>query len=316
MEIRREARARQVRHLPLAAPVRVHHPEIHLEGAHQVLRQQRAVLGRVRRRCWMVGAVHDQRAVGRKKRPPIVPQRAREPPQTAAVHSHRVDVQVAVAQRREHDRRAVGRERPLRVVSRVGRQAARAGAVGGGRVDVVVVQGPHVAAGVIGTRGTRRAGVLGARIEDPAIVIEEVAARGASPPGRHAVQPAPVRPHHVHLVALLVGTLALEDQQPSRRGEIRFGVLPAEGELPQVAKMELSRVRRERSLRERDHQHQGQGHRTRKLGMDRHSGNVLTYALALRLAEHTLQGVNGAIRLHVHARPETPPAAAPDGRAR
>src|SRR5438445_7655349 len=43
--------------------------------------------------------------------------------------------------------------------SRVGRQAARAGAVGVGGVDVVVVQGPHVAAGVIGTRRARRAGV-------------------------------------------------------------------------------------------------------------------------------------------------------------
>jgi len=273
MEIRREARARQVRHLPLAAPVRVHHPEIHLEGAHQMLRQQRAVLGRIGRRGRMVGAVHDQLTVGRKKRPAVVAQHAREPPQTAAVHAHRVNVQVAVAQRCEHDRLPVGRERPFRIVCRVGRQAARAGAVGVGGIDVVVVQGPHVAAGVVGTRRARRAGVLGARIEDAPILIEEVAARGASPPGGHPVQPTPVRPHHIHLVALLVGPLPLKDQQPSRCGEIRLGVLPAEGELAQVAKVNLSRVRRERPLRERDHQHQGQGHRTRKLGRIGNAGN-------------------------------------------
>ncbi len=181
------------------------------------------------------------------------------------VHAHRVDVQVPVTQRGEDDCLSVRRQRSLGVVRRVGGQAARVRAVGVGGIDVVVVQCPHIAVRVVGTRRAGGTRVRGARVEDALVVIVEVAAGGAAETGRDAVRPAPVRAHDVHLIALLVGTLPLEDQEPPGRREIRFGVLPAECELAQVAKVNLSRVGRERPLRERDHQHQGQGHRTRKL---------------------------------------------------
>ena len=85
---------------------------------------------------------------------------------------------------------------------------------------------------------------------------------------------------YARAVALLGVTLPLKDQQLAGCGEIRFGVLPAECELAQVAKVNLSRFRRERPLRERDHQHQGQGHRTRKLGRIGSAGNQDSHAEA------------------------------------
>src|SRR5207249_5759125 len=102
---------------------------------------------------------------------------------------------------------------------------------------------------IVRARRARGTGVLGAGVEDPAVVVEEVAARGAAAARGHTADPAAVRTHDVHLVALLGGTLPLKDQQLAGCGEIRFGVLPAECELAHGAKGYLSRFRFEGSLR-------------------------------------------------------------------
>ena len=81
--------------------------------------------------------------------------------------------------------------------------------------------------------------MLGAGIEDPRIVRKEVPAGRPAEAARDAPQPRAVGVHDVFLIAAgrVFGRLALQDQLPAGRGPIRLGVLPAEGELPDVAQM-------------------------------------------------------------------------------
>src|SRR5881409_335650 len=116
----------------------------------------------------MPGAVRNLLPIRGKEGSAVIAQCMREPLQVATTHVHRVDVQVAVAQRGEHDRLAVRRERALSVIAGVGGDATCPLAVGGRDVDVVVVQRPDISFGIVGTRRARRTGMLGGGIEDAA----------------------------------------------------------------------------------------------------------------------------------------------------
>src|SRR5581483_10198498 len=87
-----------------------------------------------------------------------------------------------------------------------------------------------------------------------------------------AMQAGPVRAHHVHLVARLVRSLPLEDQQAPGCGEIRLGVLTAEGELAHVAEVDLARLGRHGHALDED-KDRDEGHRPRKLDAPRGRGN-------------------------------------------
>src|SRR6185295_18026479 len=129
------------------------------------------------------GAPDDALAVGVEEGAAVVAGRAGQAADVLAVGVHPVEIDVAVAYRREHDRAVLAAHRPLGVVAgRVG-QLAQPAAVAAGAVDVVVgVQRPDVALTVIRPRRAGRAAPLGRREDHLAITGQEVrAGRGAAP---------------------------------------------------------------------------------------------------------------------------------------
>ena len=231
-----------MRDLALTGAVGVHHPEIHLQRPHEVAGQKVSVARAVGRGGGVVRAVHDELAVGREERSAVIAEGVGQPAQAGAVGAHRVDVEIAVPQRGEDDRAAVGRQRAFRVVARRGREAAGVGAVGIGDVDVVVVQGPDVALRVIGARRAGGSRMLGAGIEDAAVVIEEISAGVAPFAARDRVQVRAVGVHDVDVIAATVAGLALQDEAAAVGGPIGLGILPAEGELAEVAQVDFAGV--------------------------------------------------------------------------
>ena len=93
----------------------------------------------------------------------------------------------------------------------------------------------------VGTVQVRR------REQHPAVVVEEVPAGGAAAAVGHAVHVGAVRVHHVLLVARVIAARALEDDLRPVAREVRLGVLPAEGELPDVGEVHLTRLRLHRA---------------------------------------------------------------------
>src|SRR2546427_6879692 len=84
--------------------------------------------------------------------------------------------------------------------------------------------------------------MLRSRIEDSAVVGKEVSARRAALPARDAMQTRAVDVHDELLIASGVRCCTLEDELASRPREIRFGVLTAEGELPDIAQVHLAGI--------------------------------------------------------------------------
>ena len=116
-EVGREGRARIARDLALLRAVGAHHPQVHLRRAHEILREQPAVLGQpggVRR---VVRPVADPLPVVREEGAAVVARLVREPRESRAVRVHLVDLEVAVPHRGEDDPPAVHRERGLGVWS-------------------------------------------------------------------------------------------------------------------------------------------------------------------------------------------------------
>src|SRR6266496_3405598 len=190
----------------------------------------------------MICPVDDLFSIGRKERPAIVTERVRESLHVLAIHVHRVDIEIPVAERRELDRLAVRRERALGVIAGVRSDAACSLAIGGRDVDVVVVQRPDISFGIVRTRWARRTGMLGGGIEDAAVVVEEIAARRAALAIRDAMQPRPVDVHDELLIASGVRSLPLEDELPAGAREIGLGVLAAEGELADTSQMHFAGI--------------------------------------------------------------------------
>ena len=201
MKERREAGAAEIRNPALVGSVSVHHPDVHPDRPYQIARDQRPIVGRIRCRLRMPGAIHDLLAVGGKERAAIVAECVRQACNVRAVHAHRVDIEVAVAQRREHDRGAIRRQRAFRIVVRIIRQPFGVPAIGVRDVDVVIEERPDVTLGIIGARRAGRCRMLRGRVEDAAVIREEIAARRAPLAVRHAMQTAAIDVHHEHLVA-------------------------------------------------------------------------------------------------------------------
>src|SRR6266550_2430961 len=211
IQIRSAVGPAEIGDLVLMRAVAVHDPDFHAHGPHQILRDQAAVIRGIRGGLRMPGAIDDLLAVGREERAAVVAEGARQALQVAAIHTHRVDVEVATPQRREHDRLPVRGERPFRIVPGIVRDASSSLTVRIRDVDVVIVQRPHVALGIVGTRRACRAGVLRRRVEDSTVVVEEVAARGAALAIGDAMEARPVGIHHELLIAPRVRFLPLKN---------------------------------------------------------------------------------------------------------
>src|SRR5438876_7718989 len=69
---RREAGAAEIRNPALVGSIGVHHPDVHPDRPYQIARDQRPIVGRIRCRLRMPGAIHDLLAVGGKERAAIV----------------------------------------------------------------------------------------------------------------------------------------------------------------------------------------------------------------------------------------------------
>src|SRR2546427_795291 len=108
------------------------------------------------------------------------------------------------------------------------------------------------------------------RKERTAIVAEGRAAL----PARDAVQTRPVDVHHELLVAAGVRFRTLQDDLASRAREIRFGVLPAEGELPDIAEVHLAGIGGNGLNGLEEDRKQKRYHGTRKLESFKAAGNV------------------------------------------
>ena len=76
--------------------------------------------------------------------------------------------------------------------------------------------------------------------EDPLITAEEVATRRFPHPSRDAMDVGAVDVHHILLIATAAVARRLKDQTLAVVAEVRFGVLAAERELPDVPKMPLA----------------------------------------------------------------------------
>src|SRR5665647_1035713 len=188
----------------------------------------------------MPGTIDDLRAVGRPPGAAIVTRRRRELSQIAAIDIHRVDVEVPVLQRGEDELLPIRRDDAFRGVDAVAREPVQLTAVGASSVDVVRIETPHVPLRRIGLRGT--VALLGVRrSEENALIVRvEEAAGGLARPGRHAMYAGAVDVHDELLIAGASIASALEDQATAIGAEIRFGVLAAIGELPEVSQMSLA----------------------------------------------------------------------------
>src|SRR5690606_26042691 len=135
-------------------------------------------------------------------------------------------------------------------------------------------------------RGAGRVIAEGGREDDPLVVLDEVAAGRPAEAVADLPTLGAVDPHDELLVASLVdGALALEGQPLTIIGEVRLGVVAAEGELADVAQPPLARLGRMedgggggRGLRD-DHRRGGRGGRrlhrgsgTRTTGGDQDRG--------------------------------------------
>src|SRR3990172_3057840 len=139
MEIRCEVGPAEVRDLPLVRAVRVHDPQLHMARPDQVFGQEGPVVRRVLRRLRVERPIHDLAAVRRKERATVVSQCGREPPYVAAIHVHRVDVEIPIPRGREHDVPAIDGHRRLGIVARRLGEPGRSTAIGVGGIEVVLV---------------------------------------------------------------------------------------------------------------------------------------------------------------------------------
>ncbi len=89
----------------------------------------------------------------------------------------------------------------------------------------------------------------GRTVEHPLVVGEKEPAGGSTPAIRDPADPGPVDVHEILLIATAVGFfLALENQHSAVAGEVRFGIVAAEGQLANVLEMLFSGFRLDRHL--------------------------------------------------------------------
>ena len=182
--------------------------------------------------CWPL-------AVGREERAAVVARGVRQPADVGAVDVHRVELEIAILERREDNCLAVGRERSLGGVDAVAREALGAAAIGIGGVDVVLVEPPHVPLRWVGLPGARAVGRARGRVEDFRVVREEVAARRLAGAVGDAAQRGAVGVHDVFPIAPSIVARALEDQLLAIGAEVRLGVFATVRELADVGEVWL-----------------------------------------------------------------------------
>ena len=239
----REARRGEMGHLPRIASVGVGHPDLEPRGPYQPLGEEALVVGRVGGGLGIHRPPHQPAPVRREVRAAVVAHPVGYPADVAAVHLHGVELDVAVARAGEHDPLPVGRHGGLGIVGVVPRESLEIAPVRPGGVDLQVVERPDVAVRAVGGRRAVARVLEGGAVEDPAPSVVEVAAGGAPETVRHPAHVAPIRVHHVLLIAARPdAVLALEDQALAVRREIRFGVVAAEGELADAAQMTLAGI--------------------------------------------------------------------------
>src|SRR5205807_7178 len=99
-----------------------------------------------------------------------------------------------------------------------------------------------IALGWIRTRRAHSVDGVGRRKKDSVIACEEVPAGRLALPCRDTMNAATVDAHHELLIAAPPIPCGLEDEPLAIMAEIRFGVLPTEGQLRDVAQVALGRL--------------------------------------------------------------------------
>src|SRR5215813_1954325 len=241
-EVRSEAGFVELCHAALVRPVGVHHPDVQLRRADQILFEQRQIVGLLFLGLGVISAEDYLFAVVAPERPAVVAEFVGQPLHVLTVLVHRVDVQVAVAQAGEDDR-PVFTDRGLGVVAVGRRQRPDVRSVEVGDEDVEAgEERPDVAARVIGLgraigRSLKRRGV-----DDVFVVGSEEGAGGLALAVRQHLHIRPVDVHREYLVAAVGLGRALEDQLIAVRRKIGLGVLAFVGQLFDVGEMALARV--------------------------------------------------------------------------
>ena len=142
-----EVRFTVARHLSFVRTVGIHHPDFEHGRSNQVLFQQTRVVGFCFIRFRVMSAIDDLLAVVRPEWTTIVTEFVRQAPHVLAVGIHRVDVEIAIAHRREDKLLAVQRDRCFCVVARRVGQLLQIGAVRFGSENVETrIHGPNVSA--------------------------------------------------------------------------------------------------------------------------------------------------------------------------
>ncbi len=237
------------RDLPIARSVGAHHVELEARREDEAALEEAAVLGEVLGARGARRAVDEPLAVVAEEGAAVVAGCRRQPLDVASVRRHRIEVEVAVSHRREDDPASVRRDRRLRVVAGRRRDPPRVGAVRARDDDVVArEESPDVALRAIRRLGTSIRGEMRRRVEDLLPIGEEVRARRPALPRRDETRLGSLlgEVEDEDLVALVRRTRRLEDELPAVGGPVRFRVLAAEGELPNVGEMVLTRIRKRR----------------------------------------------------------------------
>src|SRR2546425_3232073 len=238
MEKRRKVGGAVARHLPLVAAIGLHYENLEALRAQKGSLEQLLIIGLLLGRLRVEGAIGDLLAIGGEKWPSIVAQISGQATQALAVRIHCVDVEVAVAQRSETNLLAVARDSGLGVVAGIVSQAFDARPIGARAVDLKLRKKfPDVTLAIV-----RRRRAFGARgacrgVDDSLAVRKKVAARGLATPRRdHTLVPAG-EIHRVDLGAPPLAHRGLKDELLVVSRKVGFGVLPSEGELPNVAQV-------------------------------------------------------------------------------
>src|SRR5262249_24372097 len=193
----------------------------------------------------MVGSINNGFTIPGEKGPTVIAYLRSEPFGAAAVTIHGVDIEISRSHGGENDRFAVSGDCSFRVVTRIFRQSYRFEPVDVRAEDVVRrINGPDVPLASIRCRWASVACQMSRGIDELFTIRKEKAASRAPFAAVWKFHIAPVDIHAEDLIALEGRPGGLEDELCTVEGKVRFGILPAEGELLQVLEMLLPRFRR------------------------------------------------------------------------